>query len=111
MDPVLRVVLLVTISLALFSGLASAGPNRPAPAGPPDYLAETVERYKAGLERMLPLYEADLQRVTALRDKTLDSYARRELPFSDVERANRLVVDTRERIAQTRLDIQRADML
>ena len=110
MDAVTRVVLLLTISLALFSGLARAGPNRPAPVGP-DSLAETVEVYKAGLERMLPLYEADLQRATALRDQVMDRYARREVPFTDVERTNRLVVDARERIAQTRRDMERADVL
>ena len=110
MDTVPRVVLLLTISLVLFSGLANAGPNRPAPVRP-DYLAETVEFYKAGLERMLPIYEADLQRTTALRDQALDMYSRRELPFTDVERANRLVTGARERIAETRRDIQKADVL
>ncbi len=110
MDIVPRVVCLLTIALALLFGLANAGPSGP-PTVRHDYLAETVELYKAGLERMLPIYEADLQRRTMLRDQAVDMYSRRELAFTEVERANRLVTAARERIADTRRDIQMADLL
>jgi len=105
-----RFACLLALSFSLLATVAHAGPAA-APAVRHDYLAETVELYKAGLERMLPIYEADLQRRTALREQAVDMYARRELAFTEVERANRLVTAARERLAETRRDIQMADLL
>ena len=101
---------LLAISLACLPAVALAR----SPAAPPtrhDYLAESVEFYKAGLEKMIPIYEADLTRRTELLNRAMDLHAQRELPLSEVERANRLVVASRERLAETRRDIQMADLL
>jgi hypothetical protein len=105
-----RFACLLAMSFSLLATVAHAGPAAP-PSVRHDYLAETVELYKAGLERMLPIYEADLQRRTMLRDQAVDMYSRRELAFTEVERANRLVTAARERIAETRREIQMADLL
>lgn len=103
------------VAALILLALALPVPAAPAPAGKPprghDALAESVEIYKAGLERMLPIYEADLQRRTELLNQAAARHVRGELPASEVERARRLVASTREQIADTRREMHMADLL
>lgn len=102
---------MLAILLSLLPAVVQAGPSVPGPRGGRDYLAEMVEIYKASLERLLPVYEANLQRRTELLNQATALYNQHALPFREVEGAARLVTDARARLAETRLDIHRADLL
>ena len=106
-----RVACLLATLLSLLPLVVQAGASGPGPRGSRDYLAEMVEIYKVSLERLLPIYEANLRRRSDLLNQAAALYGQRKLPFKEVEGAARLVTEAREQLAETRRDIHRADLL
>jgi hypothetical protein len=97
--------------IALLALLAVVGGVAPAGGAPRSDLLATARSYRAGVERMLPLYEKDLRTATEQLDQQVDRYARRLASRAEVEDAARRAATARAELEQARTDIARAAAL
>ncbi len=98
-------------SVALVSLLSALLAVAPAGAAPRSELLGAARSYRAGVERLLPLYEKDLKTATELLDQQVDRYARRLVSRAEVEDAARRTAAARAELVQVRADIARATAL
>ena len=93
------------------SPLAASAQPRGGRGDAPDRLADAIASYKAGVERVIPMYEDDVRRLTELLARSADLYARGEIDKQDYERALRLSIAAEVKLDEARRDLQRADIL
>src|SRR5215831_7632289 len=103
-DRALRRAFAALVAVLISTGVAGAGLAGPAP-DPSSDVVTAAQEYRASLERLLPVNEADLQRATAALESRRGLLERGIVSRRDVEDA-----ETAEARARTKLDQTRAQI-
>lgn len=95
----------VGIALAMFTAV------KPAAAQPRTQLKRASDDYKANLEQLLALYEADSKRAEARFTKMRELLAQGLVTRPEVEAAEDTAAQTHEKVAEAQAQLKRADVL